>query len=68
MKLIILIVLLTSCVPNADTLERWGAARNEETKNVMMKDQTKILLDILKATKNKPIEHSGQKRVFFPLT
>ena len=45
MKLIILIVLLTSCVPNADTLERWGAARNEETKNVMIEEYCREFIE-----------------------
>ena len=40
----------------------------EETKNVILNDQNKILLDILKATKDKPVEIKGQKKVVFPLT
>ena len=40
----------------------------EETKNVILKDQNKILLDILNQGKKKPTKSTGQKLVVPPLT
>ncbi len=40
----------------------------EETKNVILKDQNKILLDILKTNKGKPPAAKPQKKIIPPLT
>ena len=62
------VIATAGAVALADKVHPLHQMFREETKNVILKDQNKILLDILKSSKEKPIKPKGQKRVAFPLT
>ena len=52
----------------ADKIHPLHQMFREETKNVILKDQNRILLDILNQEKKKPTKSTGQKLVVPPLT
>ena len=52
----------------ADKIHPLHQMFREETKNVILKDQNRILLDILNQGKKKPIKSIGQKLVVPQLT